>query len=229
MEDAGGNILKKLDGLVALVSAVLSRPVAAPDMNSQPDRTAQPIRRAGRAPTEYGGNPHETESSMNKSRTILLLATLAVGSAVQAGAGGALVERGRYIVAVGGCNDCHTPGFAEQGEAIPEKSRLTGMAVGFSGPWGVSYPANLRLDASRLSETEWLARARRGGLPPMPWPALKAMSDRDLRGVYRYLRHLGLGGEPAPAALPPGAPIPTPHFVFVPQPPTAMTLGQSGH
>lgn len=128
---------------------------------------------------------------------------------------------GRYLIAISGCNDCHTPGYAQQGERIPEAERLTGMSVGFSGPWGVSYPANLRLGASLLGEGDWMAMARRSGLPPMPWTALQAMSDDDLRSIYRYLRGLGAAGQPAPTALAPGQTINTPHFVFVPQMPGA--------
>ncbi|MFV0664884.1 c-type cytochrome [Denitromonas sp.] len=132
------------------------------------------------------------------------------------------VARGRYLVAVADCNGCHTAGFAESGGAVPEAQRLTGMTVGFSGPWGVSYPANLRLSASRQSAEEWRVRARAGGLPPMPWPALKTMTDEDLNAIYAYLRALGPAGLAAPQAVRPGAPIPTPHFVFVPQPPTTV-------
>ncbi|MBN8284748.1 c-type cytochrome [Zoogloea sp.] len=129
--------------------------------------------------------------------------------------------RGRYLLAIGGCNDCHTPGFAQQGEVIPEQDRLTGAALGFSGPWGVSYPSNLRLSAHQAGEEEWLGKARRNGLPPMPWTALQAMSRDDLAAIYRYLRALGPAGNPAPAALGPGQALPTPPFVFVPQPPTS--------
>lgn len=129
--------------------------------------------------------------------------------------------RGRYLIAIGGCNDCHTPGFAQQGEVIPEQDRLIGAALGFSGPWGVSYPSNLRLSAHQASEEEWLGKARRNGLPPMPWTAMQAMSRDDLAAIYRYLRTLGPAGSPAPAALGPDQAIPTPHFVFVPQPPTS--------
>jgi hypothetical protein len=50
---------------------------------------------------------------------------------------------------------------------------------------------------------------------------MQAMSRDDLAAIYRYLRALGPAGSPAPAALGPGQPIPTPHFVFVPQPPTS--------
>jgi mono/diheme cytochrome c family protein len=56
------------------------------------------------------------------------------------------IDAGRYLVKIGGCNDCHTPGFAMTNGASPaEPEWLTGDGVGFSGPWGVSYPANLRL------------------------------------------------------------------------------------
>ncbi len=138
------------------------------------------------------------------------------------------VARGRYLVAIGGCNDCHTPGYAQQGEQIPEQNRLTGAALGFSGPWGVSYPTNLRLSAARMSKAEWLAKARRNGLPPMPWTALQAMSKDDLGAVYRYLRALGPAGEAAPLALAPGQPIPTLHFAFVPQDPSPMLTATPG-
>lgn len=136
------------------------------------------------------------------------------------------VARGRYLIAIGGCNDCHTPGYAQHGDKIPEATRLTGAAIGFSGPWGVSYPGNLRLSAASQDEEAWLTRARGKGLPPMPWSALQAMSRDDLSAVYRYLRALGPAGEAAPAALAPGQAIPTPHFVFVPQPPTAQKTSQ---
>ncbi len=105
--------------------------------------------------------------------------------------------------------------------ASPRPSGSPAWGVGFSGPWGVSYPANLRLGASQLGEGDWMAMARRNGLPPMPWTAMQAMSDDDLRSIYRYLRGLGAAGQPVPAALAPGQAINTPHFVFVPQMPGA--------
>ena len=53
------------------------------------------------------------------------------------------IDAGRYLVKIGGCNDCHTPGYVEQvmmtGKAMPESDWLQGGDVGFSGPWGVSY------------------------------------------------------------------------------------------
>jgi hypothetical protein len=37
----------------------------------------------------------------------------------------------------------------------------------------------------------------------MPWFNVHAMSDRDLRALYRYIRHIGPAGEPVPAYVPP--------------------------
>lgn len=80
------------------------------------------------------------------------------------------VERGRYLVTVAGCNDCHTP--FKMGEKGPEPD-MTRMLSGhpqdlrmppapaasgpwiwsgaatntaFAGPWGVSYATNLTPD-----------------------------------------------------------------------------------
>jgi mono/diheme cytochrome c family protein len=134
------------------------------------------------------------------------------------------IEAGRYLVKIGGCNDCHTPGYVEglmmTGKAMPESDWLKGGDVGFSGPWGVSYPSNLRLSLQNMSEEQFLELSRIGqGRPPMPWPSLQAMSDKDLKAIYAYISSLGAAGEPAPAALSPGVAPDRPHIVFAPQMP----------
>ena len=87
----------------------------------------------------------------------------------------ARVERGKYLVTVGGCNDCHTPlkmgpkgpepdmsrmlsghpesfpivdPAAEGAARSSEKWLMTAAATGtaFAGPWGVSFTANLTPD-----------------------------------------------------------------------------------
>ena len=131
------------------------------------------------------------------------------------------VDAGRYLIKIGGCNDCHTPGYAMTNGASPaEADWLTADAVGYSGPWGVSYPSNLRLSLQNMTEEQFIALSRAGeGRPPMPWPSLKAMSDKDLKAIYVYIKSLGSKGEPAPAALSPGVAPDRPHIVFVPQMP----------
>ena len=132
------------------------------------------------------------------------------------------VARGRYLVVVGSCNDCHTPRFMQDGMKVPEETWLTGLDVGFQGPWGTTYGPNLRLLVSTLTEDEWLTRARVQRLPPMPSPALQAMSDADLRAMYRYVRHLGPAGEPAPAYVAPGGKVVASYYDFVPKPPAPV-------
>ncbi len=62
------------------------------------------------------------------------------------------VAHGRYLVSIAGCHDCHTPGYAQTGGHAPPANWLTGSPVGFQGPWGVSYPANLRLTVRSMTE-----------------------------------------------------------------------------
>ncbi len=127
------------------------------------------------------------------------------------------IEHGRYLVAITGCNDCHTPGYAQTGGNAPADTWLTGVSVGYQGPWGTSYPANLRLTVQKLTEAQWLVFARAERRPPMPWFSLARMSDQDLRDLYRFIRSLGPAGAPAPAAVPPGGKVDTPFIVMEPR------------
>jgi mono/diheme cytochrome c family protein len=129
----------------------------------------------------------------------------------------ASIGHGRYLVSITGCNDCHTAGYAQSGGQAPVAKWLTGLDVGFQGPWGTSYPANLRLTVQSMTEAQWLVFARAERRPPMPWFSLKDMSDRDLTDIYRFIRSLGPAGEPAPTAVPPGGKVVTPVIVFMPQ------------
>src|SRR5882762_5636676 len=98
-----------------------------------------------------------------------------------------------------GCNECHTPGFMQLGMAIPESIWLTGMPVGWRGPWGTTYGSNLRVFLKEMDANTFIAVTRaRNDRPPMPWTALHAMSDDDLRSLHAYVRQLGPTGQPAP-------------------------------
>ncbi|WP_420471474.1 cytochrome C [Brevundimonas sp. FT23042] len=123
------------------------------------------------------------------------------------------IEVGRYLVLVSGCNDCHTAGYAVGDGRTPEADWLKGAAEGFYGPWGTSYPQNLRRTVAGMSEDDWVEMLNtRAGLPPMPWPSVRAMAETDKRALYRYIKSLPFDGDPAPAALPPGQ-VPTTAWV----------------
>ena len=114
------------------------------------------------------------------------------------------VARGRYIIAIAGCNDCHTPNYPQSGGKTPEKDWLTGDALGWRGPWGTTYAPNLRLSIPKMKEDEWVKKAKTlTTRPPMPWFNLHRMSENDLRAIYRYVKHLGPAGKPAPDYVPP--------------------------
>jgi mono/diheme cytochrome c family protein len=130
-----------------------------------------------------------------------------------AGAGSADIERGRYIAIIGGCNDCHTAGYASAAGKVPEKDWLMGDTLGWRGPWGTTYPTNLRLYMAKLSESDWLTLAKHlEARPPMPWFTLQRMTESDLRAIYRFVRSLGPAGVPAPSYLPPDKTPPQPYI-----------------
>lgn len=125
------------------------------------------------------------------------------------------LDRGRYLVIVAGCNDCHTAGYADAAGKIPEKDWLMGDRIGWRGPWGTTYSSNLRLSMQRLTEEQWLTVARTVEFrPPMPWYILREMTEQDLQAIYRFIRSLGPAGEPAPAFVPPDQEPPKPYIVF---------------
>jgi len=140
-----------------------------------------------------------------KKPLFMLLALAAVFPALAQDKADPLVGRGRYLVSIAGCNDCHTPNYPPSGGKVPEAQWLTGESLGWSGPWGTTYPTNLRLYMQDLTEEQWVKKAKTlQARPPMPWFNVRAMSTSDLRAIYRYVRHLGPAGQPAPAYVPPG-------------------------
>lgn len=126
-------------------------------------------------------------------------------------------ERGRYLVAFGACNDCHTPGWRESEGRLPVSKWMTGSSLGMRGPWGTSYPANVRLWFSQIREADWLFSIRtRAGHPPMHWHDLRFLNQSDQRAIFRFIRSLGPAGKPAPASLGPNQEPHTPYIWIVP-------------
>jgi mono/diheme cytochrome c family protein len=128
----------------------------------------------------------------------------------------AQLERGRYLIKTTGCNDCHTQGYTESAGRVAESRWLTGSPLGWQGPWGTTYAVNLRLFVQNLTAEQWLQTARKPARPPMPWFALRDMTDEDLTAMYHFIRSLGPTGTPAPAFAPPGEKVQTPVVRFPP-------------
>lgn len=160
---------------------------------------------------------------MSMGRNIMVAALFVLAAIAMSRAGAAepvktdkqSIERGRYIAKIGGCNDCHTAGYAPSGGKVPEKDWLMGDALGWRGDWGTTYPPNLRITLSKLTENEWVKLAKTAQYrPPMPWFSLHDMHEQDLRAFYRFVRQLGSVGNPAPAYVPPGQVPAGPYIQF---------------
>jgi mono/diheme cytochrome c family protein len=138
----------------------------------------------------------------------------------------ALLARGEYLVRIAGCNDCHTPGYAEQQGNVDKALWLTGSPLGFRGPWGTTYPTNLRLLVAGMDEASWMTfSATLRTRPLMPDFAVRDMVEDDRRALYRFMRSLGPAGVPAPAFLPPGEVPATPHLDMVVPAPRSPKAG----
>ena len=131
------------------------------------------------------------------------------------------IRHGEFLVNYGGCQDCHTPGWAQNGGQAPKDVLLTGGGMNFQGPWGTTYPPNLRLYVQKLDVKQWIAKLRNlKARPAMPWWTFRYLSDRDLADMYAYIHALGPAGQPAHDWVPPGQDAPAPYLkLVVPIPP----------
>jgi cytochrome c553 len=137
----------------------------------------------------------------------------------QRGAAGPSVERGRYLVQITGCHDCHspkvegmTPDLTRALSGRPATTALPTAAKGevhasldltaWTGPWGSSVASNLTPDpatglSNRYTEAAFITTMRTGKKPngtaiqpPMPSDVYKNMTDDDLKAIFAYLRSI---------------------------------------
>ena len=112
----------------------------------------------------------------------------------------AQIERGKYLVTLGGCNDCHTPGYFF---GKPDATRiLGGSEVGFEIPGlGVFHGPNLTPDddtgLGKWSTDEIVKAITTGHRPDgrvlapiMPWHALAKLTPEDSRAIVAFLKSL---------------------------------------
>jgi mono/diheme cytochrome c family protein len=152
------------------------------------------------------------------------------------------VARGEYLVTIGGCNDCHTPWkMGATGPELDLSRMLSGHPetlkmppppqlpegpwgvtaaltnTAWSGPWGVSFTANLTPDAEtglgKWTENDFVQTLRAGRhmgrgrqiLPPMPWFNYGKATDADLKAIFAYLRSIPPVKNKVPEPIPPAA------------------------
>lgn len=153
------------------------------------------------------------------------------------------IARGKYIVATSGCHDCHTPWKMGPDGPAPDMDRMLsghpeGMAVppapkpdgpwlvsvaatntAWSGPWGVSFTANITPD-KETGIGKWTLRnfrdmlrtGRHMGqgrpvLPPMPVPVYRNLTEADTEALFTYLQSIPPIRNRVPEPLPPAVPV----------------------
>jgi mono/diheme cytochrome c family protein len=151
---------------------------------------------------------------------VALLFASASGQAQQkpgAPATGVSVDRGKYLVNITGCHDCHspksqgmTPDPARLLAGRPETTKIPTKADGeihasldltaWWGPWGQTVASNLTPDPATgmpskgYNEKTFVATMRSGKkpngtavMPPMPIDVYQNLTDDDLRSIWAYL------------------------------------------
>jgi mono/diheme cytochrome c family protein len=154
------------------------------------------------------------------SAAAVVAAMLSVSSPASAQqANNAAVERGRYLVRITGCHDCHSPkvqgmtpnlDLALSGRPastpLPSETKTEVHAspdlTAWTGPWGFSVASNLTPEpttgiGTRYTEANFIATMRTGKkpngtpiMPPMPSDVYQNMTDDDLKAIFAYLRTL---------------------------------------
>ncbi len=151
-----------------------------------------------------------------------------------------VVERGRYLVGITGCHDCHSPKMPGTMKPDPERllsgrpqtTKVPSKAEGevhasedltaWTGGWGQSVASNLTPDpqtglGTRYTEAKFIQTLRTGKkpegvqlLPPMPTDVYQNMKDDDLRAIFAYLKTLKPIRNAVRAGLAPAAPVTAP-------------------
>lgn len=125
---------------------------------------------------------------------------LAIVATSGANADDAQVRRGKYLVGVAGCGDCHTPGYFMGKPDI--KKHLGGSDVGFEIPkLGVFIGPNLTPDKKtglgNWTSAEIVAAFTTGKRPDgrelapvMPWRGYASLTSDDAQAIAAYLQSL---------------------------------------
>jgi mono/diheme cytochrome c family protein len=153
------------------------------------------------------------------------------------------LARGKYLVTVAVCNDCHTPWVMGSKGPEPDMNRMlsghpesaalppapkpegpwivatAATNTAWSGPWGVSYTANLTPDPEtglgKWTQRNFIETIRTGRhmgrgrqvLPPMPIPMYRNFTDADLEAIFSYLQTIPAIRNRVPEPLPPAAAV----------------------
>ncbi len=146
------------------------------------------------------------------------------------------VARGKYLVTIAGCNDCHTPGYFF---GKPDMTRyLGGSDVGFEIPGlGVFVGPNLTPDKETGIgnwSTDQIITALQTGerpdgrmlAPIMPWHAFANLTKEDVSAIAAFLKSLPPVSHKVPDPVGPGGTVSSFMFRVLPPGATAAAAPQ---
>jgi mono/diheme cytochrome c family protein len=158
---------------------------------------------------------------------LAIFSTISATVSLPARADDAQIARGKYLVGIAGCNDCHTPGYFF---GKPDMARfLGGSDVGFEIPGlGVFVGRNITPDPEtgigNWSRDEIVTALQTGVRPDgrqlapiMPWHAFATLTSEDVTAVAVYLKSIPPVSNPIPDPVNPGESVST--FMFRIHPP----------
>lgn len=167
---------------------------------------------------------------MRNGSRLLLAAAASIALAVTAvsaeAASKKAIERGKYLVGLGGCFDCHTPGYFL---GKPDMARyLGGSDVGFEMPGlGVFVGPNLTPDVDtglgKWTEVQIVTALQTGKRPDgrelapiMPWRAFADLTKADAHAIAAYLKSLKPVSHQVPGPFGPDEKVPVFRMKVVP-------------
>lgn len=149
---------------------------------------------------------------------IILLGAAAVALVFSANIGDAkggkvaenAIKRGQYLTGLGGCGDCHSPGYFLG--KLDETKHLAGSDVGFQTPGGTFVGPNLTSDKEtglgNWSKEEIVKALQEGTRPDgrvladvMPWKDFARLTTSDAEAIATYLMSLKPIKNQVPAPL----------------------------
>lgn len=163
--------------------------------------------------------------------TLLAASALGLQAFTAVAADDAQTARGEYLVTMGGCNDCHTPGYFF---GKPDNSRfLGGSDVGFEIPGqGVFVGRNITPDKEtgigNWTREQIVAAIQTGRRPDgrvlapiMPWHAFAHLTEEDATAVAAFLQSVKPVRHEVPGPFKPGDKVTTFMFRILPPGETA--------
>jgi mono/diheme cytochrome c family protein len=160
---------------------------------------------------------HRYMTYVSAAAAVAAVLSISTPATAQQPGSNAAVERGRYLVRITGCHDCHSPkvqgmtpnlDLSLSGRPattqLPSETKTEVHAspdlTAWTGPWGYSVASNLTPDpatgiGTRYNEASFIATMRTGKkpngtpiMPPMPSEVYQNMTDDDLKAIFAYLR-----------------------------------------